>query len=60
MPYARINDGKMWVCGFKESSKIEMLLMMSKVAQGRGQHAKMQKYFYQDMQQIRLDPSMLL
>jgi hypothetical protein len=57
MPYARINDGKMWVCGFKDSSKIEMLIMMSRVAQGKGQHVKMQKYFYQDMQQVRLDPS---
>lgn len=56
-PFSRINDGKTYICGFRHASKIEMLLMMSKVAQGAGKQVDMEKFFHQEIKQIKLEPS---
>ncbi|CAI2360410.1 unnamed protein product [Moneuplotes crassus] len=55
-PFSRINDGKMFLCGFKECSKVEMLMMMAKVSAGHGNQVKMSKYFHQEVKQIRIHP----
>ncbi|CAI2360073.1 unnamed protein product [Moneuplotes crassus] len=56
-PFTRINDGKMFLCGFKECSKLEMLMMMAKVSTGKGNQVRMSKYFHQEVKQIRIHPN---
>jgi len=56
-PFARINDGKMYIWGFKQCSKIEMVWMFRKLSAGEGKHVDMAKFFHHEVKQIRLQPS---
>ena len=56
-PWARINDGKMYICGSQSCSKLEWLSMIYKISAGRGSHVKMSKFFHHEIKQIRLEPS---
>lgn len=57
-PLTRINDGKMYIIGFKEASKLEALKMFMKV-QDNGSHLNLEKTFYREVSQLKFIPSKL-
>ena len=58
-PFTRINDGKMFILGFNETSKIEALGLLTKIQSGGGSHVGSNKFFKQELTQIKFEPSKL-
>ena len=55
-PFAKVNDGKMYIIGFKEASKFEALQVFMNI-QNKGAHLDMEKLFYRQVTQIKFTPS---
>lgn len=51
-PFVRVNDGKMYVVGVKECSKLGGIRYLSKVSEGT--HLNYHKFFYQKVSSLRI------
>lgn len=59
LPVARINDGKMFLCGFPKASTMETYTLVSGVG-NKGAHINMEKFFYHEVDQLKFEPCKLI